>query len=224
MISMHKILPCFLLIVSLSTISCVAQKSRSKKSENAPKKSHLVKGENRKDELGRKQGTWKFFNSESYLVYEVNYLNDVKHGVSRRYHAGTGTQIEEANYFNGKLDGDYRSYFVAGQVKSEGSYTNGKRNGEWANYYAVNGEKKSEGAYVMGIKQGEWKYYHSKGYMKCKGNFVNDVQDGIWTFYGPDGKVTETKQYSKGNEVDSNTIKDTKPVENKSKKTASPKK
>ncbi|MEI8203505.1 MAG: hypothetical protein WCH34_10865 [Bacteroidota bacterium] len=197
--------------------------NQSKYNESKAQKNKIAKGENQKDELGRKQGNWKYLNFNKVLVYEVTYLNDVRHGVSRRYHAGTGTQIEEANYFNGKLDGEYRSYFVAGQVKAEGSYLNGKKTGEWITYYSVNGEKKSEGYYINGLKQGEWRYYHSKGYMKCKGDFVNDMQEGTWVYYNEEAKVVEQKMFSRGYEIDANAPKSTKPAD-KNKKTVVPKK
>ncbi len=198
--------------------------NQSKYSENKAPRNKIAKGENQKDELGRKQGNWKYLNYNKVLVYEVTYLNDVRHGVARRYHAGTGTQIEESNYFNGKLDGEYRSYFVAGQVKAEGAYLNGRRTGEWITYYSVNGEKKSEGSYIHGKKQGEWRYYHSKGYMRCKGDLVNDMQEGVWIYYNEEGKIIEQKTFSKGYEIDTNAVRNVKPVDNKNKKGTTPKK
>ena len=40
------------------------------------------KHRNIRDELGRKQGLWKYYSYSKVLTYEVTFMNDVKHGPS----------------------------------------------------------------------------------------------------------------------------------------------
>ena len=93
------------------------------KPEYAPGKE---KHRNKIDELGHKQGTWKTFNSLGQLISEVEYVNDVKHGVSRKYYP-YGKVMEEMEYQYGIKEGVYKKYYYSGQVKQEGEYVAGKK-------------------------------------------------------------------------------------------------
>ena len=44
------------------------------------------KHRNKIDELGQKQGPWKYFNASGLLMSETEYLNNQKHGVARTYY------------------------------------------------------------------------------------------------------------------------------------------
>ncbi|HNW69588.1 MAG TPA: hypothetical protein PKI01_04235 [Bacteroidales bacterium] len=153
---------------------------------------------NKMDELGRKQGLWKYYTREQILYYEITFLNDVKHGPCTRRSTATGVIIEESNYFNGKRDGEYRRYSQKGILTSEGSYTGNRKTGKWITYFPVNGEKKSEGDYVAGKREGVWAYYSSKGKIKAQGEYIAGLREGDWTYYNADGTVAEVKKYIKG--------------------------
>lgn len=160
------------------------------------------KHKNVRDELGRKQGLWKYYNRERVLTIEITYLNDIKHGPSIRHNSYNGVVTEESGYFNGKRDGEYKRYNYNGTLTTEGNYAMGRRIGNWVTYYVVNGEKRTEGAYnTNGKKDGNWKYYTSKGTMKSEGDYKNGVRDGTWVFYGPDGSRTEEKKFQNGKEI-----------------------
>ena len=59
------------------------------------------------------------------IIHEMNYSNDVIHGVFRRYYANGNLQ-EESNYANGVLDGEARWYDQQGNVTIEYTYSNGE--------------------------------------------------------------------------------------------------
>ncbi len=122
------------------------------------------KHRNVKDQYDRKQGLWKFYSYTRDIIAEIEYLNDRKHGMSKRYYAHTGgTLMEVCQYFDGKRDGDYESYYYNGQMRKEGQYVYGKKHGMWTYYYLTTGEKRSEGQYHNGHRDGQWKFYNSKG-------------------------------------------------------------
>jgi len=150
------------------------------------------------DELGRKQGLWKYYTRDKILFMEISFQNDVKHGICTRRSTATGSIIEESNYFNGRRDGEYKRYDTKGTLTSEGVYTNGRKSGKWTTYYPVNGEKKSEGEYVYGKREGVWAIYSSKGTLRAKGEYKYGLREGDWTYYNSDGSVAETKKFIKG--------------------------
>jgi antitoxin component YwqK of YwqJK toxin-antitoxin module len=121
---------------------------------------------NDKDQYDRKQGVWQLYSASRVLIAEINYLNDKKHGLSTRYYPHSGTIMEQAEYFDGRLHGGYKKFFYTGALKTEGDYDYNKRDGYWVNYYHTTGEISSEGNYVKGKKDGDWKFYDSKGKIK----------------------------------------------------------
>jgi len=156
------------------------------------------KSRNKIDEMGRKQGLWKFYTSDGTLLLEVTYQNDVKHGPCTRHSAATGAVIEESNYFNGKRDGEYKRYTDKNVLTTEGQYLENRKVGKWYTYFPVNGEKKSEGMYIDGKREGIWMYYSSKGKTKAQGEYKAGLREGEWKYYNEDGSVAEVKKYVKG--------------------------
>lgn len=132
----------------------------SRRPKYAPRKD---KHRNERDEFDRKQGLWKLYSASRLLIAEVEYQNDKKHGMSKRYYPHTGELMEEAEYFDGKKHGQFRKFFYTGDTKTEGEYEKNKRTGYWVNYYHNSGGVRSEGNYALGKKTGDWKYYNSFG-------------------------------------------------------------
>jgi antitoxin component YwqK of YwqJK toxin-antitoxin module len=191
--SIAKYLLAFCLILFFSTVFAQTEE----RPQWAPRSD---KSRNVTDEMGRKQGLWKYYSLSHVLMYEITFLNDIKHGPCVRHNQGTGIVTEESNYFNGKRDGDFKKYTTNGTLVAEGQYTDGRRTGSWTTYFPVNGEKRTEGSYDNGQKSGAWKYYSSKGQMKASGEYKFGSRDGTWVFYNNEGQPEE-KKYQKGREV-----------------------
>lgn len=130
----------------------------SERPQYAPKKE---KHQNVTDELGRKQGTWKFYNVDGSLGQDIEYLDGVKHGTIKRYYPGQKI-MTETEYQYGIKEGSYKTYYYGGQLRTEGEFEGSKRISHWTNWYS-NGTMQSEGEYVKGLKDGPWKYYNRKG-------------------------------------------------------------
>ena len=169
------------------------------------------------DEMGRKQGLWKYFTRDGICYNEITYQNDVKHGPCIRHHTANGVIIEESNYFNGKRDGEYRRFSYSGNLIVEGYYVNNRKSEKWTSYYSVNGEKKTEGNYVDSKRSGIWNYYTSKGKLKLQGEYKEGLKDGIWTTYNADGTVADQKKFIKGVSADEIKPKSTKTSNTKAK-------
>ncbi len=145
-----------------------------------------------------KQGVWKYFTRDRILILKVSYKDGVKHGPCIKYYSSNGQVREEANFFYGKRDSTYTTYYINGQVYTEGFYTEGKKTGDWTSYFKSSGALKSQGKYVANKRVGEWTFYSSKGYKLSAGKYVNGVKEGDWITYTSDGKVRETIKYISG--------------------------
>lgn len=162
----------FILILLLLSSPMVLLGQSSSRPKFAPRKD---KHRNVKDEFDRKQGLWKLYSASRLLIAEIEYQNNKKHGMSKRYYPHTGEIMEESAYFDGKRHGDFRKFYYTGTTKMEGEYDRNRRTGYWVRYYHNTGEISSEGSYKRGKKDGDWKYYSSFGDLKYIYTYRNDT-------------------------------------------------
>ena len=92
--------------------------------------------------------------SGRYIIYESK-----KKG--KEYDSYTDILIYEGEYLNELKNGKGKEYYSNGQLKFEGEYLKGKRNGEGREY--DHGGLIFEGTYINGIKNGIGKEFYSKG-------------------------------------------------------------
>ena len=132
--------------------------AKEEKPKYAPGKE---KHRNRTDEIGRKQGKWIFYNTFGEKISEIDFVNDQKEGVDRRFY-GYDRVREETEYLAGVKDGVYTKYYFSSQVQLEGNYKDGKKDGKWTRYFE-DGSLRQEGNYKRGKRDGLWKTYNRKG-------------------------------------------------------------
>jgi hypothetical protein len=157
----------FAILISLFTLPFVSKAQDDELIEESPK--YVSKAErdhyNKRDQTGKRVGTWKIFNRERVMISEIEYDRDLKHGKCIKYHSVTGKPLEEKNYVYGKLDGPYQKYTATGQLLVEGEYTDGKKSGVWTFNY-TSGTIRSTGSYVNGLKEGKWEFFNRKEELK----------------------------------------------------------
>lgn len=132
--------------------------AREEKPKYAPGKE---KHRNRTDEIGRKQGKWMFYNTFGEKISEIDFVNDTKEGIERKYY-GYDKVKEETEFLGGVKEGSYTRYYFSGQTAQEGQYKDGKKDGKWTRYFE-DGSIRQEGSYKAGRKDGVWKTYSRKG-------------------------------------------------------------
>jgi len=96
----------------------------------------------------------------------------------------------EANYKDGKNDGNQITYYENGKKESEVFFKDGEEDGKRTEYYE-NGQKLREGT----VKDGE--YYVINGWNKDGKLLVKDG-NGKWTSYDEDGQKKEEMNYKDG--------------------------
>ncbi len=171
------------------------------------------------DNIGRKQGPWKYYHPTGELKKEGSYKNDEKVGVWKYYYLNgkieqTGTYMRdlpdgswvwyydngntwrEEEYFQGKEEGIFIEYNDTGKVISKGEYIDGFREGEW--FYEV-GDHREIGSYLEGEKNGVWKQYYTwNDQLRFEGTFQNGLKEGYHLYYYETGIKWRVENYVSG--------------------------
>lgn len=114
----------------------------------------------------KREGTWKYYNDEDFLVSEEYYENGVPVGTWKNYYQN-GNLLEEINYKNGLKHGPWKQYFFDGPLKLSAAYDNGKLEG-LATFFHPNGRVKISGPYKNNFKDGVWMHLNDKGVAEKK--------------------------------------------------------
>ncbi|HFS66937.1 MAG TPA: toxin-antitoxin system YwqK family antitoxin [Flavobacteriia bacterium] len=107
----------------------------------------------------RKIGKWIYFHKDGKsIMVEENYVNGKLDGEYKTFYPdGKPTVI--AHYKNDKLDGKYQRYSIKNKIYEDFTFKNGKRNGYAIFYNRLTGLKLEEGNYLNNKKVGLWKFY-----------------------------------------------------------------
>ncbi len=113
-------------------------------------------------------------------------------------HFDSGEKKAIKSYHFDKLNGEAKSFYRNGQLKSHGRYKDNKKKGLWIYYYS-NGKIKSKENYRYGMLRGYFKSYYENGEIKIEGNFIDfEQQNGLWFFYSNNGQLIEQRHYKRG--------------------------
>jgi len=133
------------------------------------------------------------------------FRNGVPDGVHRTYDS-TGSVISGAVYTmgilaaegvtdpSGKKQGDWKTYYSNGQVKSEGRYVDNLKDGIWK-YYHQNGVIEQTGRYIRGLQEGEWRWYYDSEALRLSVYYYKGERDGESVEYDFDGNVIASGSY-----------------------------
>lgn len=121
--------------------------------------------------------------------------------------------IQEGQYKNGLMTGEWIFRYDSGSLKGKGNYINSDggnvgstgiprngRDGEWILYHE-NGNKSQVGSYVNGKQEGEFMLYHENGNKKSVYSYSNGTRDfegNRQTDYNEDGSVKNIWVFSYG--------------------------
>lgn len=120
-------------------------------------------------------------------------------GEWRTYYVN-GQLSHRVQYSNGVYNGTFISYHANGQVAYQQHYVNGTTQGEDRGYY-YSGKVMYVGNYTNGKQNGEWLHYWENGNVKTKMNFVNGEEDGVEQQFYEDGKLYTESKYENGKQT-----------------------
>lgn len=169
-----KYLVKFIIVLSFLAPASGYSQGKEEKPKYAPGRE---KHRNKTDEIGRKQGTWIFYNTFGEKLSEIDFVNDQKEGIERKFY-GYNKVREETEFLAAVKDGQYTRYYFSGQVAQEGFYHEGKKDGKWTRYFE-DGSIRQEGGYKMNKRDGVWKTYNRKGVVVGQTSYVNGVDSSV---------------------------------------------
>ena len=109
-------------------------------------------------------------------------------------------EIVEANYGNGKLNGEYKEWYTNGQLFEHKHYADGKLNGEYKEWYD-HGQISTHAYYVDNKLHGDYKEWHSHGQLYTQMYYVNDKLHGEHKIWNEDGRLVVHTFWVHGEEV-----------------------
>ena len=130
-----------------------------------------------------------YFYSDAKLKSEGKMIGKNRVGFWTYYFNDGKTKLSEETYKNGLLTGDYKIYYLNGNLTEWSIYKNGLLNGP-SKRFTEEGKLVEEINYTNGKLNGEVKYFNNNGELILKGQYINDVAVGAWESY-ENGKIKE---------------------------------
>ena len=127
---------------------------------------------------------------ESYEEYKNGLLD----GETAYFAKGKQVKLLSEMYTKGKLNGQQKSYYENGKLKSIVYYSNDKING--IESYDRNGKLLHKSIFENGT--GDWKFYWSNGKVSEEGKYKAWRKDGVWKKYREDGSLDTIIKYDNG--------------------------
>lgn len=135
----------------------------------------------------------KLYNSNNLLAAEGDFDRKEKEGLWKYYSSDKYLLMTE-NYLDGVLQGKKTTFYKDGKIAEESFYENDLLQGKLIRY--TNDENKiAELNYQFGVLQGEVIYYNVDGTEVMRGNYKDGKRFGIWE-YLENGKVVKTENYN----------------------------
>lgn len=98
----------------------------------------------------------------------------------------------------GVRQGDWKNYYLDGNLKSEGQYRGGNKFGKWT-YYYPSGQKEQEGFYDnAGLYTSVWNWYYENGNILRTEEFLRGKEDGMLVEFNIDSTVITKGEFIEG--------------------------
>jgi antitoxin component YwqK of YwqJK toxin-antitoxin module len=127
---------------------------------------------------------------------EGNALVVAGNGYHKSYYEN-GIVAAECLYRNGKLNGLLLTRDADGTTLLEANYHDGKYEGEFKNYHET-GELISKGSFKNNVQVGVWTWFHLNGNKEAEANFINGKKEGEETFWSESGEIVKREYYKNG--------------------------
>jgi antitoxin component YwqK of YwqJK toxin-antitoxin module len=85
-----------------------------------------------------------------------------------------------------QLHGEYKHWYVSGQLYEHIYYLNGKKHGEYKTYHS-NGQIEEHVQYHIGLRTGEYLRYHANGKLKIRAYYTDDIRNGKYEAWHSNG-------------------------------------
>lgn len=146
-----------------------------------------------KKDVSKKHGAYTAYYDSSELLENANY-KDGKLDGERILYFQNGKIMSKEHYNMDNMEGAYENYYESGNIKQKGIYKNNQIADTWTNYYEQPANQIKESFTIKdGMINGLYKEYATNGTLIIEGNKI-EVEVGLDFF---DGKVTMFDSISK---------------------------
>lgn len=140
------------------------------------------------------------YNSSDQVIQVSNWYKGKPNGSFISYW-GNGNIKQTSYWKNGSEHGTTKIYYDNGNIEQISNWENGSQVGTTIFYYR-DGSIEQEYESEKGKHHGPFKEYHPNGNLKCEGSFRNGERYGNWYYYFEDGTKEKTEIYKGGIVVD----------------------
>lgn len=151
----------------------------------------------RRDSDGVKEGVFNKMTAKGVKLEEANYKNGKLDGQRVLFYPDGDTLIVET-YQEDLFDGPYKSFYPSGQLKLICTYQNNHIEGKLLQYYE-SGQLKEEVLFLDDNENGPFKEYHPNGQLSVEGSYKDgDNEHGPLKFYDEQGQHYKTMECNMG--------------------------
>ncbi|MTI22049.1 membrane-binding protein [Fulvivirga sp. RKSG066] len=115
-------------------------------------------------------------------ITRYSYHDDEKQNLKEMY------QVKDT--ISNILEGKYISYYLNGNIESQGQFSNNETVGSW-NFYYETGKLKMTGTLEPNSNDGYWEYYYESGNKSMEGEISDNKRTGDWRIYFESGELKE---------------------------------
>lgn len=149
---------------------------------------------------GHRHGLMSLYDESGILLETLTFDMDNIRGENVRYY-NTGERDIVATRIGDLWQGEVRSFYKSGRLKSLTEYRDGMKHGLMKTYFDNDSSSlMNVSHYERDIRTGEYVAYYSNGCLAEKGAFLGGERSGMWVSFYPDGAtVYTTGRYEDGN-------------------------
>ncbi len=128
------------------------------------------------------------------IEYYEGYKNGILDGETAWFSRTNGIKLLSELYSKGKLNGEQKTFYENGEIKSIVYYKNNRINGLVT--YDETGKILHKSIFKKGT--GVWKFFWSNGKISEEGRYVSWRKNGTWKKYRKDGSLEKITVYKNG--------------------------
>lgn len=134
---------------------------------------------------GKKDGVAQIFDKKGNVIGSKIYKDDylIAEGIIDR---------------SGIRNGNWKTYYLSGEIRSEGKYKSGNKFGKWVYYYST-AKKEQEGYFDKNGKYtGKWFWYYENGNLLRSEEYLRGIEDGMLIEYKIDSAIITKGEFIDG--------------------------
>ena len=144
----------------------------------------------------------KLWNFDGDLIRKVFYKDGFIDGLDSLWYQqeveGLTPKIKYVkNYIKDKLDGEFKEWFINGQLKSKTLYLEGYIEDLYRTWWS-NGQLRSEGYSYAGVNEGKHKTWYENGKLESEKNYLDGNLRGVYRQWYENGQLKRSENSSTG--------------------------